>query len=130
MPTIGKSAVTGSPSTLTWPTSYRDKEAKLRTFDIRYEDLRRQPLPILVDLMAFLLPEKDLPSIERVGCAIEKRPTAYKSRKTPIFDAWDRYEPSTRDWLLREVKDVWCKFGYDQMLKEERGIESPVRCKS
>ena len=84
----------------------------------------------MADLMAFLLPEEDLPPLNRVACAVEKRPSAYKSRKAPVFDAWDKYEDETRTWLLREVKDVWCRFGYDQLLREERGTESPVRCKS
>lgn len=84
----------------------------------------------MANLMAFLLPERNLPSLDRIACAIDKRPSAYKSRKSPIFDAWDRYEDETRDWVLGQVKELWCKFGYDRLLKLERGIDSPIDCKA
>lgn len=108
----------------------RDRKAKLRTYDIRYEDLRSQLVPVLAGLMTFLLPPEDLPSLDRLACAIRSRPTAYKFRRASIFDAWDRYEDETRDWILGQVKDVWCKFGYDQLLQQETASRSPIDCKA
>lgn len=38
---------------------------------VRYEDLRLQPLSLLMNLVQFILPSEELPSMERLSCALE-----------------------------------------------------------
>lgn len=106
---------------------------------VRYEDLRMNPLASLMGMLAFILPPEELPSLEQVVCALENDPEKvracpenppntntslspspkmsqfqqdpYRSRKSPIFDAWDKYEEETRNYFLDLVKEPWCKFG-------------------
>ena len=38
---------------------------------LRYEDLRTTPMPVMMDAIAFILPDDELPSLERLTCAVE-----------------------------------------------------------
>lgn len=40
----------------------------LRSHELRYEDLRENPLPSLMSLLSFLLPADQLPSLEDLAC--------------------------------------------------------------
>jgi len=46
---------------------------------------------------------------------------AYKSRKSPAFAAWDKWDPSLRVEVVRIVKAGWCRNGYDKLLEASLG---------
>lgn len=62
-----------------------------------------------MNMLSFLLPSNELPPLEQVACAIENDPRKdpYRSRKSPVFSAWDLFEPEVRDWYLELVKEEW-----------------------
>lgn len=70
-------------------------------------------LTSVMDILTFLLPTEDLPTLEQVTCALEldSSKDPYQSRKSPVFDAWEHYEDETRLFVLEKVKPIWCRFG-------------------
>lgn len=51
---------------------------------------------------------------------------AYKSRKAPAFASWDLWDEKVRTEVIVLVKEDWCKFGYDHLLREVRGRDTGV----
>lgn len=47
----------------------------LRSYELRYEDLRETPLPSLMNLLSFLLPADQLPSLEHLACTYTLAPS-------------------------------------------------------
>ncbi|WWC98975.1 hypothetical protein V866_005869 [Kwoniella sp. B9012] len=95
---------------------------------VRYEDFRGpDQIQHLARVLKLLLPPGELPSIERLVCADDDRKVAYQSRKAKAFYSWDHYEPEVRDHILDVVKGPWCRLGFEEMLREQRGIKG-VKC--
>ncbi len=46
---------------------------------------------------------------------------AYKSRKSPAFAAWDKWDASLRTEVIKIVKVGWCRNGFNQLLEETLG---------
>ena len=103
----------------------------LRTHLVRYEDLRSTPLPELMKVLTFLLPNEKLPPLERLACTVElhEKAQAYHSSKAEIFSSWNNFSPKLRKAILEELKPVWCRFGYDQLAREQ-GLDTEVDCSS
>ncbi|KAM0754968.1 UAA-domain-containing protein [Meredithblackwellia eburnea MCA 4105] len=96
---------------------------------VRYEDLMNTRLPTLMSLLAFLLPSDDeLPSLSQIACALEldESREAYKSRKAPEFAAWSTWDPELRKEVLTLLKEPWCEFGYDHLLRKSFGTDTGV----
>ena len=83
-----------------------------RTRLVRYEDLRTTPLPELMDILAFLLPNESLPPLERLACTVElhEAAQAYHSAKAQIFSSWNNFTPELRKAVLQEVLPLWCRY--------------------
>ncbi len=96
---------------------------------IRYEDLRsRDHIQYLARMLEYLLPPEALPSMEKLVCADDDRHVWYQSRKAAPFYSWDRYSDEVRTHLLETVEVNWCRLGFEQLLKQEKGIQG-VDCK-
>lgn len=54
---------------------------------LRYEDLRTEPLSLLMKLVQFILPEEEQPSLQRLSCALEldEAHQAYQSELPLLF---------------------------------------------
>ncbi|GJN94068.1 hypothetical protein Rhopal_007132-T1 [Rhodotorula paludigena] len=104
------------------------EQAPVLTHTLRYEDLKAQPVPNMMALVSFLLPDEDLPPLEDIACIAEHHENlqAYHSRRSSDFAQWDNYEPSLRDEVLDIVRRPFCSFGYHRMLLDVRGDEQAV----
>lgn len=103
-----------APQSLTLFSGFtRDETAQILVKTLRYEDVRINTLNSVMDILSFLLPPEDLPTLEQVTCAldIDTSKDPYASRKSPIFAAWDHYDDETRAFVLEKAKPIWCKFG-------------------
>jgi len=89
---------------------------------LRYEDLKAQPVPNMMALLAFVMPQDDLPGLDKLACLGEKDDghEAYHSRRSSDFASWDAFEPSLRRTLLRRVRTSFCSLGYDKLLVKAR----------
>ena len=108
-------------------------EVPIQGLVIRYEDLRHSTSLHLAQMVEYLLPEEDLPSPEKMACALkldrEKEP--YPSPKITPFKNWEQhFTEETFNWIIEQVADNWCKLGYDRLLLETRGMLGPVNCKN
>ena len=99
------------------------RRAPLPTHTIRYEDLRSQTLPVLLNTLAFLLPPKSLPDLDQVACALEKvdRAEAYQSIRRPVLKWLANYTPELRDELLQLTAPAWCRYGYNVLAEAQAG---------
>jgi hypothetical protein len=105
--------------------------APIQGLIVRYEDLRRAPAVHIAEIVEYLLPEKDLPSPNRVACALklDHEKEMYPSPKIAPFQDWeDHFTEETFNWMIEQVADNWCKWGYDRLLFETRGYMGPVNC--
>ena len=102
----------------------------LLTHELRYEDLRATPLPVLMDSLAFILPAEQLPTLERLACTLElnEDAQAYHSAKRSTFAAWDRYTPELRQEILQITSAAFCRFGYASMAQQE-GLDTGIDCR-
>ncbi|SGY84734.1 BQ5605_C009g05717 [Microbotryum silenes-dioicae] len=98
-------------------------DVPILTHTMRYEDLKASPIPHMMGLLAFLLPEEDLPSLESLACMVEHDESneAYHSRRASEFAAWDMFEPDLRMEILLTVKRPFCMFGYEKVLERAKG---------
>ncbi len=98
-------------------------EAPLRSYFLRYEDLTAQPVTHLLSMLAFILPDDELPPLADVVCVAQEseRAEAYHSAKVRPFSSWDKYEPGLRRELLEIVRGPFCAYGYDRVLRDARG---------
>ncbi|SCZ98367.1 BZ3500_MvSof-1268-A1-R1_Chr3-2g06323 [Microbotryum saponariae] len=98
-------------------------DVPILTHTMRYEDLKASPIPHMMGLLAFLLPEEDLPSLESLACMVEHDESheAYHSRRASEFAAWDMFEPELRMDILLTVKRPFCMFGYEKVLERAKG---------
>jgi hypothetical protein len=94
----------------------------LHRHTLRYEDLKAQPVPNMMALLSFVMPEDDLPGLDRLACLGEKDEghEAYKSRRSGDFSSWDDFEPELRSELLARVRRSFCANGYDKLLVKAR----------
>nr|XP_019050039.1 hypothetical protein I302_00460 [Kwoniella bestiolae CBS 10118]OCF28969.1 hypothetical protein I302_00460 [Kwoniella bestiolae CBS 10118] len=91
---------------------------------VRYEDFRGpDQIQHLSRVLTTLLPDDQLPEMERLICADDDRKIAYQSRKARNFYSWDHYDPELRQLILEAVKGPWCALGYEDLLRKERGIK-------
>ncbi|BGP27902.1 hypothetical protein JCM10295v2_006889 [Rhodotorula toruloides] len=99
------------------------QQAPLLTHTLRYEDLKAQPMPNMMSLLSFLLPDDDLPPLGDIACIAEHHENlqAYHSRRSSDFAQWDIYEPSLRQKILNIVRRPFCAFGYRRILLEAKG---------
>ncbi|BGP74088.1 hypothetical protein NBRC10513v2_007520 [Rhodotorula toruloides] len=99
------------------------QQAPLLTHTLRYEDLKAQPIPNMMSLLSFLLPDDDLPPLGDIACIAEHHENlqAYHSRRSSDFAQWDNYEPSLRQDILNIVRRPFCAFGYRRILLEAKG---------
>lgn len=100
---------------------------------VRYEDLRTSPLPILMQMVHYLLPRSLHPTLSSLVCALVLDPSreAYKSRKSPPLSSWHKWDPDARRMVLETTKLGWCRFGYDaEFRKTLRHIEQPIDCRT
>ncbi|GAA5942139.1 hypothetical protein JCM10213_003814 [Rhodosporidiobolus nylandii] len=109
-------------------TSYWE-QAPVLTHTLRYEDLKAHPIPNIMSLLSFLLPDEDLPSLSDVACIVEHRESlqAYHSRRSSDFAQWDNFEPSLRDEVLKIVRRPFCQNGYRTILLNARGDDATVQ---
>jgi hypothetical protein len=93
------------------------------------------PLPVmhnrlstLMSIIAFLLPQEELPSLDDLVCVVEvdEAREAYRSRKAPEFSSWDLYTPELRVEVIKMLRSGWCRHGYDQLLRARMGRETGV----
>ncbi|GAA5902436.1 hypothetical protein JCM6882_002753 [Rhodosporidiobolus microsporus] len=104
-------------------------QAPILTHTLRYEDLKAQPIPNMMSLLSFLLPDEDLPPLQDVACIAEHHENlqAYHSRRTSDFATWDKFDPVLRDDVLRVVRRPFCAFGYQRILLNARGDDAAVQ---
>ncbi|GAA6015220.1 hypothetical protein JCM10207_003647 [Rhodosporidiobolus poonsookiae] len=109
-------------------TVYWD-EAPILTHTLRYEDLKAQPIPHMLSLLTFLLPDEELPPLTEIACIAEHHENlqAYHSSRSSDFSTWDAYEPWLRLELLRIVRRPFCAFGYQRLLLQARGDDPAVQ---
>jgi hypothetical protein len=90
------------------------------TLVLRYEDLRQDPLPGLMRLVQWLLPQEEVPSLSDLMCATEldQSKEAYHSDKRPPFESWSRYTPEARQLIVNITRPFWCRHGYQLMATE------------
>ncbi|GAA5934766.1 hypothetical protein JCM1841_005040 [Sporobolomyces salmonicolor] len=98
-------------------------QAPVLTHTLRYEDLKAQPIPHMMSLISYLLPDEDLPPLADIACIAEhdEKLQAYHSRRSSDFATWDKYEPSLREELLSVVRRPFCAFGYQHVLRNAKG---------
>lgn len=72
-------------------------------------------------MLTFLLPENELPSIEKVACLSSHAHEAYAAKPRPFFSSFTSYEPSLRLEILQITRRGFCRFGYDRMLSAQKG---------
>ncbi|KAM0789872.1 hypothetical protein ACM66B_006718 [Microbotryomycetes sp. NB124-2] len=103
-------------------------QAPVLTHTLRYEDLKATPIPKMISLLAFLLPEEDLPPLSDLACIVERKDThqPYKSRRRSDFASWDDWEPDIRAEVLKIVRRPFCAAGYLATLRNARGGELPT----
>ncbi|GAA5895635.1 hypothetical protein JCM8208_005287 [Rhodotorula glutinis] len=101
------------------------QQAPILTHTLRYEDLKDQPIPNMMSLLSFLLPNDDLPPLEDIACIAEHHDNlnAYHSRRLSDFAQWDAFDPALRKEVLDIVRRPFCAFGYDRVLLKARGEE-------
>ncbi|KAL7336738.1 UAA transporter family-domain-containing protein [Rhodotorula toruloides] len=99
------------------------QQAPLLTHTLRYEDLKAQPIPNMMSLLSFLLPDDDLPPLGDIACIAENHENlqAYHSRRSSDFAQWDSYESSLRQEILDIVRRPFCAFGYRRILLDAKG---------
>ncbi|GAA5833709.1 hypothetical protein JCM11251_003210 [Rhodosporidiobolus azoricus] len=104
-------------------------EAPLQTHTMRYEDLKARPLPNMMSLLSFLLPDEDLPPLQDVACIAEHRENlqAYHSRRSSDFSNWHKIEPVLRTDILKAVRRPFCAFGYRNLLLSVHGDDPAVQ---
>ncbi|KAK4046027.1 hypothetical protein OIV83_006416 [Microbotryomycetes sp. JL201] len=102
-------------------------QAPVLTHTLRYEDLKATPMPKMISLLAFLLPEEDLPPLGDLACIVEPQGAhqPYRSRRRSDFASWDSWEPDIRAEVLKIVRRPFCAAGYLAVLRNARG-ELPV----
>lgn len=93
------------------------------TLRIRYEDLIHYKLPSVLSMLSFLLPPTELPSLSHVSCVLQQdiAREAYRSRHSPPFDAWNKWDKDLREEVIKVVTTGWCRHGYGEMLAETIG---------
>ncbi|GAA5870585.1 hypothetical protein JCM1840_004808 [Sporobolomyces johnsonii] len=98
-------------------------QAPILTHTLRYEDLKAQPVPHMMSLISYLLPDEDLPPLADIACIAEHHENlqAYHSRRASDFATWDKYEPSLRQEILDIVRRPFCAFGYQRVLRNAKG---------
>jgi hypothetical protein len=103
--------------------------APLLTHTLKYEDLKASPIPHMMSLLSFLIPDEDLPSLSDVACIAEHQESlqAYHSRRSSDFATWDKFEPSLRMEVLNIVRRPFCAFGYQRVLLNARGDDPEVQ---
>ncbi|BGO95912.1 hypothetical protein JCM10020v2_007649 [Rhodotorula toruloides] len=84
------------------------QQAPLLTHTLRYEDLKAQPIPNMMSLLSFLLPDDDLPPLGDIACVI-------------YLICWDSYESSLRQEILDIIRRPFCAFGYRRILLDAKG---------
>lgn len=96
---------------------------------LKYEDLKASPIPHMMSLLSFLLPDTNLPPLGDVACIAEHHESlqAYHSARNSDFATWDQFEPSLRDEVLRIVRRPFCAFGYNRVLLNARGDDLVVQ---
>ncbi|GAA5889623.1 hypothetical protein JCM16303_004444, partial [Sporobolomyces ruberrimus] len=94
------------------------QQAPVLTHTLRYEDLRAKPIPNMMSLVSYLLPEEDLPPLADIACIAEhdEHLQAYHSRRSSDFATWDSYEDDLRREVLEIVRRPFCSFGYHHVL--------------
>ncbi|GEM11000.1 zinc finger, C2H2-type transcription factor [Rhodotorula toruloides] len=99
------------------------QHAPISTRVLRYEDLTARLIPNMMSLLAFLLPDDNLPLLEHVICVVEHHENlqAYKSRRAAAFAQWDKYDPSLRHAILEIVRRPFCRLGYRRVLLKAKG---------
>ncbi|GAA5982991.1 hypothetical protein JCM11641_006909 [Rhodosporidiobolus odoratus] len=104
-------------------------QAPVLTHQLRYEDLKAQPIPNTMSLLSFLLPDEDLPPLQDVACIAEHHENlqAYHSRRASDFASWDKFEPALRTQVLKIVRRPFCVLGYQRVLLNARGDDPAVQ---
>ncbi|KAK4330598.1 UAA transporter family-domain containing protein [Rhodotorula toruloides] len=99
------------------------QHAPISTRVLRYEDLTARLIPNMMSVLAFLLPDDNLPSLEHVICVVEHHENlqAYKSSRAAAFAQWDKYDPSLRNEILEIVRRPFCRLGYRRVLLKAKG---------
>ncbi|GAA6062280.1 hypothetical protein JCM10212_000940 [Sporobolomyces blumeae] len=99
------------------------QQAPILTHTLRYEDLKAQPIPNMMGLVSYLLPDQDLPPLADIACIAEhdEHLQAYHSRRSSDFATWDSYEPNLRQEILEIVRRPFCSFGYEHVLRNAKG---------
>ncbi|GAA5902422.1 hypothetical protein JCM6882_002748 [Rhodosporidiobolus microsporus] len=97
-------------------------DAPILTHTLRYENLKAQPIPNMMSLLSFLLPDEDLPPLQDVACIAEHHENlqAYHSRRSSDFATWDKFDPVLRDDILKVVRRPFCALGYRRVLLNAR----------
>ncbi|GAA6039819.1 hypothetical protein JCM8097_004238 [Rhodosporidiobolus ruineniae] len=105
------------------------QQAPILTASLRYEDLKAQPIPNMMSLLSFLLPDEDLPPLQDVACIAEHHDSLqpYKSRRRGAFATWSQFSPALRADVLRLVRRPFCAFGYQRVLLEALGEQEDVQ---
>ncbi|KAI5481608.1 hypothetical protein MNV49_002834 [Pseudohyphozyma bogoriensis] len=131
---IGKFGKDQRQLLLTMARRWRDHtnywtHSPISRIQIRYEDFRLAPVAKMMSLLEFLEPGKELPSLEKLACMIERTDghEAYKSRKSPDFATWDKWEPELRREILAITRRPFCAMGYDKLLLERLGDDPSAR---
>ncbi|TNY20318.1 UAA transporter family-domain-containing protein [Rhodotorula diobovata] len=98
------------------------QQAPVLTHTLRYEDLKAQPIPNMMSLLSFLLPDDALPPLGDIACIAEHHENlqAYHSRRSSDFAQWDAFEPELRTEVLDIVRRPFCAFGYERVLLNAR----------
>lgn len=93
------------------------------TYMMRYEDLKAQPIPHIMTMTSYLLPDQELPPLSTLACLAEHHENlqAYHSRRSHDFYTWDQFEPELRQEILEIVRRPFCQFGYLRMLTNAKG---------
>ncbi|GAA6020684.1 hypothetical protein JCM11491_000513 [Sporobolomyces phaffii] len=99
------------------------QQAPLLTHTLRYEDLKAQPIPHMMGLVSYLLPDEELPPLADIACIAEhdEHLQAYHSRRSTDFATWDQYEDDLRREVLKIVRRPFCSFGYQHVLRSAKG---------
>ncbi|GAA5916582.1 uncharacterized protein JCM6883_000792 [Sporobolomyces salmoneus] len=99
------------------------QQAPILTHTLRYEDLKAQPIPHMMSLVSYLLPDEELPPLADIACIAEhdEHLQAYHSRRSSDFATWDQYEEDLRMEVLKIVRRPFCSFGYQHVLRNAKG---------
>ncbi|GAA5962683.1 hypothetical protein JCM3765_006165 [Sporobolomyces pararoseus] len=99
------------------------QQAPVLTHTLRYEDLKAQPVPHMMSLVSYLLPDEELPPLADIACIAEhdEHLQAYHSRRASDFATWDQFEDDLREEVLKIVRRPFCSFGYQHVLRNAKG---------